>query len=356
MEANGIPDPQGIIAEAGELLQRARTELAKRIMGQAEMIDGLLMALIAGGHILLEGVPGLAKTLAVRSLAEITGLQFKRIQFTPDLLPADITGTLMWEQNTGKFTVRRGPVFANVILADEINRAPAKVQSALLEAMEERQVTIGETTYPLPDPFLVLATQNPIEHEGTYALPEAQLDRFLLKLLIRYPQRDEEVRILELQPGGRKNEGAFPPLAPVLGPSFREVLDAASSGVRIDRRIIEYLVSVTAATRPPAQRTPGPQTAEGFGFRSGEGDRRQTEEGLYRYIAFGASPRASIALYRCCRIRALFEGRAFVTPEDVKAAALPVLRHRIVLSYEAETDGLDTDGVISRILALVPVP
>jgi MoxR-like ATPase len=349
MEMNDIPNPREIIAEAGALLRSARAELAKRIMGQAEMIDGLLMALIAGGHILLEGVPGLAKTLAVRSMAELTGLQFKRIQFTPDLLPADITGTLMWEQNTGKFTVRRGPVFANVILADEINRAPAKVQSALLEAMEERQVTIGEATYPLPDPFLVLATQNPIEHEGTYALPEAQLDRFLLKLLVRYPQRDEEVRILEMQPAeGMKNKGAFPSLEPVLGPSFREVLDAASSTVRIDRRIIEYLVSVVAATRPPAQRTPGSWP--------GEGERRQDQEGLYRYIAFGASPRASIALYRCCRIRALFEGRAFVTPEDVKAAALPVLRHRIVLSYEAETDGLDTDGVISRILTLVPVP
>jgi MoxR-like ATPase len=356
MEANGNQDSGGMIAEASALLDRARAELAKRIVGQAGMIDGLLMALIAGGHILLEGVPGLAKTLAVRSLAEITGLQFKRIQFTPDLLPADITGTLIWEQNTGKFMIRRGPVFANVILADEINRAPAKVQSALLEAMEERQVTIGETTYPLPYPFLVLATQNPIEHEGTYALPEAQLDRFLLKLLIRYPQGDEEVRILEQteavrHPGEKRSE--TPPLAPILGASARAVLDAAVSGVRIDRRITEYLVSVVAATRPPAAR------------EGGEGERLSTtrpesarpdREGLYRYIAFGASPRASIALYRCCRIRALFAGRSFVTPEDVKAAAYPVLRHRIVLSYEAETDGLDTGGVISRILALVPVP
>lgn len=333
------------------MLERSRSELARRIVGQTDMIDGLLMALAAGGHILLEGVPGLAKTLAVRSLAEITALQFKRIQFTPDLLPADITGTLVWEQNTGKFTVRRGPVFANVILADEINRAPAKVQSALLEAMEERQVTIGETTYPLPDPFLVLATQNPIEHEGTYALPEAQLDRFLIKVLIRYPRPDEEVRIVEQQGAEDKNEGGRLPLTPVLGPSFREVLGAAACAVRIDRRIVEYLVSVTAATRPAASRGPGLGSP-----RSGEGERRQDREGLYRYIAFGASPRSSIALYRCCRIRALFEGRAFVTPEDVKAAALPVLRHRIILSYEAEADGLDADGVISRILALVPVP
>jgi MoxR-like ATPase len=350
MDIYGKAEHQEIIAEAAAVLDRARTELARRIVGQAEMLDGLLMALTAGGHILLEGVPGLAKTLAVRSLAEITALQFKRIQFTPDLLPADITGTLMWEQNTGHFTVRRGPVFANVILADEINRAPAKVQSALLEAMEERQVTIGEATYPLPDPFLVLATQNSIEHEGTYALPEAQLDRFLLKLLVRYPRPDEEVRIVEQQAAGDTKE-AFFPLMPVLDPSRREVLRAAARTVRVDPRITEYLVSVVTATRPPAPK------GGGLGFPlSGEAERRQDREGLYRYIAFGASPRSSIALYRCCRIRALFEGRAFVTPEDVKAAAFPVLRHRIVLSYEAEADGLDADGVISRILALVPAP
>jgi len=203
-----------------ELIDAARREMAKRIVGQGEMIDGLLTALIAGGHILLEGVPGLAKTLAVKTLAEITGLQFKRIQFTPDLLPADLTGTLIWEQATGGFSVRRGPVFANVILADEINRAPAKVQSALLEAMEEKQVTIGEKSYSLPAPFFVLATQNPIEHEGTYALPEAELDRFLLKLLIRYPSPDEELRILDFAapfaapPGGKKSVSG---LQPVLG-------------------------------------------------------------------------------------------------------------------------------------------
>ncbi|MDR0386635.1 MAG: AAA family ATPase [Treponema sp.] len=350
MDANGKAEPREAIAEAAAVLNCARTELARRIVGQAGMLDGLLMALIAGGHILLEGVPGLAKTLAVRSLAEITALQFKRIQFTPDLLPADITGTLMWEQNTGRFTVRRGPVFANLILADEINRAPAKVQSALLEAMEERQVTIGETTYPLPDPFLVLATQNPIEHEGTYPLPEAQLDRFLLKLLIRYPRPDEEARIVEQQAAG-EDGGAFPPLTPVLDPVRREILRAAARTVRVDPRITGYLVSIAAATRPPLSK------GQAFASpRSGEGERRQDREGLYRYIAFGASPRSSIALYRCCRIRALFEGRSFVTPEDVKAAALPVLRHRIVLSYEAEADGLDADGVISRILALVPSP
>jgi MoxR-like ATPase len=312
------------------------------------MIDGLLMALIARGHILLEGVPGLAKTLAVKSLAEITGLGFKRIQFTPDLLPADVTGTLVWEQASGKFSVRRGPVFANVILADEINRAPAKVQSSLLEAMEERQVTIGETTYPLPDPFFVLATQNPIEHEGTYALPEAQLDRFLLKLLVRYPAPEEEIRILDRGSSfssGNANK-ALVPLSPLLTPAALASLRAAADAVVIDPSIAAYIVSISAATRPAGLYAP-PKPGKVLD---------KAGEGLYRYIAFGASPRASIALYRCARIQALFAGRSFVTPADVKAAALPCLRHRIVLSYEAEADGLDPDAVISRILALVPVP
>jgi MoxR-like ATPase len=325
---------------AAVILETCRKELSRRIVGQTGMIEGLLIALIAGGHVLLEGAPGLAKTLAVKSLAEITGLQFKRIQFTPDLLPADLTGTLVWEQSTGKFLVRRGPVFANVILADEINRAPAKVQSALLEAMEEQQVTIGENTYPLPDPFFVLATQNPIEQEGTYALPEAQLDRFLLKLLIRYPSQEEEMSILAQ---GRPiavppREYTLPRLDIVLGPGELETLRAAAEEVRLDERIARYIVLVTAATRP------------------GEDQKRLGGEGVYRFISFGASPRASLALHRCCRIRALFEGRSFVSPEDVKAAAFPVLRHRIVLSYEAEADGLDPDAVISRILAFVPQP
>jgi MoxR-like ATPase len=314
------------------------------------MVDGLLLALIAGGHILLEGVPGLAKTLAVKALAEITGFQFKRIQFTPDLLPADITGTLVWDQGTGKFSVRRGPVFANVILADEINRAPAKVQSALLEAMEEGQVTIGETTYPLPKPFLVLATQNPIEHEGTYALPEAQLDRFLIKLLVRYPTAEEEIRIVEAVAGGPANtpfSAVGPALNAVLGGEALTLLRTASEAVRVDKRITAYLVSVIAATRPAA----GTQLAGGAGHAS-----HGAASGLYRYIAFGASPRASIALHRSARICALFDGRDYVTPADVKAAALPVLRHRIVMSYEADADGLDADAVIGRILSLVPVP
>jgi MoxR-like ATPase len=342
------------IAGAAELIALARAELGKRVVGQAEMIDGLLLALIAGGHILLEGVPGLAKTLAVKALAEITALEFKRIQFTPDLLPADITGTLVWEQGTGSFSVRRGPVFANVILADEINRAPAKVQSALLEAMEEGQVTIGEGTYPLPDPFLVLATENPIEHEGTYALPEAQLDRFLVKLLVRYPSPDEEIRIVETNAGFSVGTGRAyrlrPALSPVLGGDTLARLRAAAELVRVDPRITAYLVSLIAATRPAA-------VSGGHGSGTpAAGGHGGTASGLYRCIAFGASPRASIALYRCARIRALFEGRDYVTPSDVKAAAFPVLRHRIVLSYEADADGLDTDAIIGRILSLVPVP
>jgi MoxR-like ATPase len=346
-EGAGRPVPQEAMERAAELLKSARREMAKRIVGQGEMIDGLFSALIAGGHILLEGVPGLAKTRVVKSLAEITGLVFKRIQFTPDLLPADLTGTLIWEQASGAFSVRRGPVFANLILADEINRAPAKVQSALLEAMEERQVTIGETSYPLPDPFFVLATQNPIEHEGTYALPEAELDRFLLKLLIRYPSQEEEMRILDFaapfgtaagrKSGDEEKAGAEKP-GRVLDSGALEILRAAADSIFIDEKIIRYITAISAASRPLGQAS------------------RAGREGLYRYIAFGASPRASLALYRCSRIRALFEGRPFVSPEDVKAAAYPVLRHRLVLSYEAEADGLDADTVISRILALVPVP
>jgi MoxR-like ATPase len=319
--------------------------MAKRIVGQRDMIDGLLGALIAGGHVLLEGVPGLAKTLAVKSLAEITGLVCRRIQFTPDLLPADLTGTLIWEQGKGTLSVRRGPVFANVILADEINRAPAKVQSALLEAMEERQVTIGEDSLPLPEPFFVLATQNPIEHEGTYALPEAELDRFFLKLRVSYPEPSEELEILGRIPpfAAGAGGGGGPALRRVLdGPSLSFLKEAADS-IRIDGRILRYIVSLTAATRP-GRAGAGPGGAGGRG------------EGLYRYIAFGASPRASIALCRFSRITALMGGRAFVDPEDVKAAALPALRHRVALSYQAEADGLDTDAVISRILSIVPIP
>jgi MoxR-like ATPase len=335
-----------MLAESAALIKTCRRELARRIVGQQEMIDGLLAALISGGHILLEGVPGLAKTLAVKSLAEITGLAFKRIQFTPDLLPADLTGTLIWEQASGSFSVRRGPVFANVILADEINRAPAKVQSALLEAMEEKQVTIGETSYPLPDPFFVLATENPIEHEGTYSLPEAELDRFLMKLLVQYPAPEEELAIVGRSPSlssGGAAQGE--PLAPVMDGNALALLRRAADSIHLDGKITEYIVSIVTATRPASAKTQAPGQP-----------RIQTTEGLYRYVSFGASPRASIALYRVSRILALFAGRAFAGPEDVKAAAFPVLRHRIVLSYEAEADGLDADAVISRILSHIPVP
>ena len=325
------------------LLAACRKEMAVRIVGQREMINGLLASLIAGGHILLEGVPGLAKTLAVKSLAEITNLEFKRIQFTPDLLPADLTGTMIWEQSMGSFSVRRGPVFANIILADEINRAPAKVQSALLEAMEEKQVTIGETSYPLPDPFFVLATENPIEHEGTYSLPEAELDRFLMKLLIVYPQPVEELDIVKNSPSlsaGTVNKTA--PLSPVLTGEALSILRNTADLIHIDEEIARYIVSIVTATRPS-------------GLRKAADAQSKTED-VYRYVSFGASPRASIALYRCSRIFAMFEGRNYVSPEDVKTVALPVLRHRIVLSYEAEAEGMDADAVITRILGHVPVP
>ncbi len=327
------------------LIKSCREEMSVRIVGQREMVDSLLVTLVAGGHILLEGVPGLAKTLAVKSLAEITGLEFKRIQFTPDLLPADLTGTMIWEQSVttggGNFSVRRGPVFANVILADEINRAPAKVQSALLEAMEEKQVTIGETSYPLPNPFFVLATENPIEHEGTYSLPEAELDRFLMKLLVVYPQPVEELDIVKSSSPLCAPIGKDRPLSPVLNAEALQFLRNTADSIHIDEEIIKYIVSIVTATRPANR-----------GGKEGV----RPADGVYRYVSFGASPRASIALYRCCRILAMFEGRAFVTPDDVKTAAFPILRHRIVLSYEAEAEGMDADAVISRILNHVPVP
>jgi MoxR-like ATPase len=339
---------QNLVDRAAEIAASCRAELAKRVIGQREMIDGLLAALVAGGHILLEGVPGLAKTMAVKSLAEITGLLFKRIQFTPDLLPADLTGTLIWEQAAGTFSVRRGPVFANVVLADEINRAPAKVQSALLEAMQEKQVTIGEQSHALPDPFFVLATENPIEHEGTYALPEAELDRFLLKLLVSYPSPEEELKILR-QAG---TKGAESPLTPVLNREALALLRSASEGVRVDQGIERYIVSAVTATRPRQgwAYSGGVKTVPATPHAAGGG------EGIYRYISFGASPRGTIALHRISRMLALFAGRSYVTPDDVKAAAYPSLRHRIVLSYEADADGMDADTVISRILAFVPVP
>jgi MoxR-like ATPase len=330
------------------LLDRCRAEVAKRVIGQTEIIDGILTALIAGGHVLLEGVPGLAKTLAVKTFADISGLDFKRIQFTPDLLPADVSGTLIYEQSTGKFVARKGPVFTNLVLADEINRAPAKVQSALLEAMAEKHVTIGNETYPLPDPFFVLATQNPIEQEGTYNLPEAELDRFLLKLLVPYPQAAEEVAIVKT--------GGEPELMPVNAVFPAEAIRQcryALDNIVCDDKIVEYIVSLVTVTRPILDEKKS--TAPRSGLRTSSGHRSGGED-ILKYIAFGASPRASIALHRCAKVRALFEGRTFVLPEDVKKAAPAVLRHRLVLSYEAAADGVSADDLIAKILAALAVP
>ncbi|MBL8966296.1 MAG: AAA family ATPase [Spirochaetaceae bacterium] len=322
----------GLVAEAGAIAGRARTEMGRRIVGKEKVLHGILMGVIGGGHVLLEGVPGLAKTLAVKTFAEISGLDFSRVQFTPDLLPADITGTLVYEQGTGRFTPRKGPLFANVILADEVNRAPAKVQSALLEAMEEGQVTIGEASHALPEPFFVLATQNPIEHEGTYPLPEAQLDRFLLKIVADYPSAEEESAIVR-----RVADRASAPVSRVLGAAEIALLRKAAESVAVDEAILGYIVRLVRATRPGPE---APAQAREFA----------------RWLEYGASPRASLHLYRCARISALLDGRAHALPDDVKACAREVLRHRLVLSYQAEADGVDADAVIARLLAAVPLP
>ena len=331
-----------------ELVSRYRAEMAKRIAGQDALVDGLLMAVAAGGHVLLEGVPGLAKTLAVKTLAEVTGLDFKRIQFTPDLLPADLTGTLIWEAATSSFSMRRGPVFANIVLADEVNRAPAKVQSALLEAMEEHQVTLGEESYRLPEPFFVLATQNPIEHEGTYPLPEAELDRFLLKLKVDYPSPEDELQIIK---GGMSRAV----VERVLDRDAITALRDAAAQIHVDDRIAEYIVSIVRATRAGSADGGGggaAARAEPWGIRK-DGKR---PEGIYRYISFGASVRGSSAVRSCARISALFDGRDYVTPDDVKKVAPAALRHRLVLSYEAEAENVDADSILARILSYIKAP
>jgi len=317
------------VEQAKELLQRSFEEVSKRIVGQRDMLEGMMTGLLTGGHVLLEGVPGLAKTLAVKSLAEVVDAGFKRIQFTPDLLPADLIGTMVYRQQTGDFVPRKGPIFTNIILADEINRSPAKVQSALLEAMEERQVTLGTETYPLEEPFLVLATQNPIEHEGTYPLPEAQLDRFILKLYVPYPTFTEEKDILKRV--GVKNAI---PVRKVLDKGGIETLKSVVRRIHVDSRIEEYIVSLVQASR--------------------ERDRGKAD--FVRFIEYGGSPRASIYLFRCAKVKALLDGRAFVIPEDVKVLAPAVLRHRIILTYEAEAEELSTDQIISEILKTVDVP
>ena len=318
-----------LIEKAHAQLEKCRTEISSRIIGQDSMINGILMGLLAGGHVLIEGVPGLAKTLTVKTISEVIDADFSRIQFTPDLLPADIIGTMIYKQQGGEFVVRKGPVFSNIVLADEINRAPAKVQSALLEAMQERQVTIGSESYTLPDPFFVLATQNPIESEGTYPLPEAQLDRFILKLKIDYPTPDEELQILRRM----GVETSISVKRSLTSSALRELRKTADK-IKIDERIEEYIVSITAATR--------------------EADKIAIP--YAKYIEFGASPRASIYLYRCSKIWAMFEGRSYVIPDDVKSVVHDVMRHRIVLSYEAESEELTTDDVIDKILKIIPVP
>src|SRR5574344_98332 len=329
--------------ECTDYVQKCRTEAAKRVVGQTQIIDGILTALIAGGHVLLEGVPGLAKTLAVKTFAELSGLDFTRIQFTPDLLPADVTGTLVYDQGTGKFSARKGPVFSNVVLADEINRAPAKVQSALLEAMAEYQVTIGETTYRLPDPFFVLATHNPSDQEGTYNLPEAELDRFLLKLTVPYPTAQEEVAIV-------KTNGVADqiPVKKVFSAAALQKCREAVEAIAADEKIIEYIVSIVSVTRPDANH----KTVDKHVTVSTTIKRND----ILHYISFGASPRAGIALLKCARVAALCAGRSFVLPEDVQAVAHAVLRHRLVLSYEAAADGITSDDLITKILELMPVP
>lgn len=306
-----------------------REEMGKRIVGQSYMIDGMLMGILAGGHVLLEGVPGLAKTLSVRTLSEVIDVSFKRIQFTPDLLPADLVGTMIYRQQTGEFVPRKGPVFTNIVLADEINRAPAKVQSALLESMEEHQVTIGTHTYPLPSPFFVLATQNPIEQEGTYPLPEAQLDRFIMKLVVDYPSDEEELQILRRMGVDRELK-----VNKVLSAALIEQLRQVSCSILVDERIEKYIVSIVSASR----------------------EKDRFAHNYVKYIEYGASTRASIYLYRCAKIKAMFEGRTFVIPDDVKAVAKDVLRHRIVLSYEAESEDLTSADVISQMLKVIPVP
>ena len=312
------------------LVQNILEQVARRVVGQEYMIERLLIGLLTGGHVLLEGVPGLAKTLTVKTLAETIHTTFQRIQFTPDLLPADVIGTQIFDQHTGEFRPKHGPIFANIILADEINRAPAKVQSALLEAMQEKQVTIGGTTFILEEPFLVLATQNPIEQEGTYPLPEAQVDRFMLKLRVGYPSRAEEKEIMRRMAGGQAI-----PVDAVATP--QEILEARRriADLYVDDRVVDYIVDIVHATREPGL--------------AGLTD-------LAPLIEYGASPRATIFLAQGARAYAFLRGRSFVTPDDVKAVAPDILRHRVLTTYEAEAEEVSSDAIITRILAAIESP
>ena len=312
-------------------LQFLKNEIGKVIVGQQYMVDRLLIALLADGHVLLEGVPGLAKTLAIRTLSDAISGSFSRVQFTPDLLPADITGTMIYNQKTQDFTVKKGPIFANFVLADEINRAPAKVQAALLEAMQERQVTLGDTSYKLPEPFLVMATQNPIEQEGTYPLPEAQVDRFMLKVFLDYPKKEEEKLIIR---SNVRREGMDKANA-VLKPEDVLRLRNLTRHVYLDEKIEQYIVDLVFATRNPAA---------------------NKLEKLAPYISYGGSPRASINLALAAKAHAFLQKRAFVIPEDVRAIAPDVLRHRIGLTYEAEADSITENDIIKEILTRVDIP
>jgi len=318
------------VQRSGAFVQPLFAELNRVIIGQRYLLERLCIGLLANGHVLLEGVPGLAKTLAVKSLAATLNVKFARLQFTPDMLPADVIGTQIYNPQTGNFSTRRGPIFANLVLADEINRAPAKVQSALLEAMQERQVTIADKTYPLADPFLVLATENPLEQEGTYQLPEAQLDRFMLKLNVGYPAKTEERRILDLMATSAPDLHVDPVVAPEQIIKARELVNQ----IYIDDRVKDYIVDVVWATREPASY-------------------RLELEGLVRY---GASPRATIYLALAARAYAFLNGRGYVTPQDIKSIGPDVLRHRIIVSYEAEAESVTSETVIDRIFAGLPVP
>ncbi len=317
------------VSDIAPLLRQIRDEIAKVIVGQNTLLDRLITGMLCNNHVLIEGLPGLAKTLAVTTLAQATGTSYNRIQFTPDLLPGDLIGTLIYNQKDGEFSVKKGPVFANIILADEINRAPAKVQSALLEAMQERQVTIGDTSYKLAEPFMVLATQNPVEQEGTYPLPEAQVDRFMFKLKVSYPSKEEELQILRTMSTGSKIK-----VNAILSPEkiieFRQI----SASIFIDPRVEEYIVDLVAATRNP--------------------DDYHLD--ISSFIEFGASPRATIFLAQAARATALLDGRAYVTPQDVKDISTDILRHRLMLSYEAEAEEIDSEALIKQILETVEVP
>ena len=318
------------IQKESEFVEKLTSEVAKVIVGQKYMIDRLLIGLLANGHVLLEGVPGLAKTMAVRTLSDTIKTKFQRIQFTPDLLPADLIGTLIYDQHDGKFTTKKGPIFSNLVLADEINRSPAKVQSALLEAMQERQVTISEETFKLDDPFLVLATQNPIEQEGTYPLPEAQVDRFMLKLSIGYPNREEELEIMR-----RMTKKEIPIADPVVKPADIVKARSVVQEVYIDPKIENYIVDIVFATRQPKQ----------YGL-----------DELADLIAYGASPRASIYLSMASKAHAFLRRRGYVTPEDVRSIGMDVLRHRIIVTYEAEAEEVTSEDVVRKVLNKIEVP